>query len=137
MITMQFERRYLAEVLRHARRHLGWQPPPRWEGGWRHPTTGATVDIDRRVISGTVVHELGIRRHWGDAITWIPVRSVREAVDVLCALGILPPEMASAWVAGYLTWPNPRRRISPDGYLKFCPDCGDDLWCAAQSEGGH
>ncbi|HLU44564.1 MAG TPA: hypothetical protein VKZ67_06030 [Natronosporangium sp.] len=132
MSTIQFDRRHLAEVLRHAR-HLGWRPPPRMEGGWRNPVTGATVELDRRIITDTtVIQELVVRRHWGDQATWIPVRSVREAVDVLAALSILPPDMSSAWVAGHTTWRNPRRRISPDGYLTWCRCCGDDLWCVGQ-----
>jgi len=133
---------HLLQVMRQARR-LGWQLIPRhWiptpdsqprSCRWCDPATGAAVNVEQRMVRGRLMDGLILRRRWEEPTVWLPVRSVTEAVDILVAFGILPAAMSSMWIAGHLTWRNPRRRII-NGYMTWCPCCGDDLWCIQELE---
>lgn len=98
------DRSILREVMRWVRAN-GWQRG-HWEGEWVSADGLTMVCTDYGVSRG-----LAIRRRQTVAAGWSyggnPARfvnrvgSVREAVDVLVALGVLPAEFSSAFDAGY------------------------------------
>lgn len=132
------DRRRLARVLARARQ-FGWQPPAETGMGlpWRHEETGVEVDVDSTGLDA---------RPWSLWVRFGPtalnsaeveVRDLTEAVDVLVAWRLLPPDLSSAWKAGfaaacsstYLRLPWVIEPLYCDGKLVRCPCCGDDLWC--------
>jgi hypothetical protein len=98
------ERHLLAGVLRWARTH-GWR---RGKCGWVNGADDeATINVTWSTSPlGWSAGEIGIARNadrlsmggpvWS-CTTWIRVASVVQAVDVLVALGILPPLWSSAY----------------------------------------
>lgn len=91
------DRQLLAAVGRWSR-HTGWHPTRVVPGGWRSADEKTMV---RPLVEGV----LEVWRGLVDDETpggpdRYPVRSVTEAVDVLCAIGVLPLELSSGWRAG-------------------------------------
>jgi hypothetical protein len=94
----QSERHLLAAVHRWARTN-GWRI--NWTFGWVDGALAdATVNVkwsDREIGIVRAIGRLSTSRPYWSNTTWIRIRSTVEAVDVLVALGILPPFLSSAY----------------------------------------
>lgn len=93
------ERELLAAVHRWARTN-GWTPH---RLGWANAELPADATLAIRHDAG--MYGLAIYHRepggvWPTSGTYWPVDSVRQAVDVLCALGVLPAWLSSQWHAG-------------------------------------
>lgn len=115
-VLTRAERLLLARVHRWARQP---QPSPysylpRWEpalgmppGAWQRRTTSPRDETAEVWWGPSNGGQLRVQIHagrWGEELLDVSVtpRSVREAVDVLTALGVLPAAFSSAYLAGYL-----------------------------------
>ncbi|MFA5712432.1 hypothetical protein [Mycolicibacterium sp.] len=89
---------------------------PNWHGagGWWHHTDGTTVEVvppdpdlaarpphPRAVLAVIGASRVRAARMSGGVRVQVPVTSLRQAVDVLVALGVLPPTFAHAYTAGF------------------------------------
>ena len=96
-VTPSTDRKLLADVHRWARTN-GWTWNSAW--CWQNATyaTEATLAVEWDLDARTVI----VRR--GDGVvfrpTTYPADTVREAVDLLVAIGILPARFARAYQAG-------------------------------------
>jgi hypothetical protein len=82
-----------------------WGRENGWETGWSGPTwqskdrlTGVDWEPDDKAIK--VSRRTSQRQLWPLFGPWHPVSSVREAVDTLVMLGVLPVEFSSLYAAG-------------------------------------
>lgn len=112
----------IARTVRWARQN-GWQPGfSGWEnGGVRVNLNDGGFTVERRINGRWPIFPAGR--------TYIAVESARQAVDLLVAYGILPPELSSAYEAGQndaLFVGYGRSEPPPDGTLVI-----------AEYQGGH
>ena len=100
------DRQLLAAVHRWARTH-GWHAT--WIGWANAPWAGdatAVVEWDHEELTVRRRPDAEVGRQWPSGLGSVgrseryPVTSVREAVDLLAALGVLPAELSSAYRAG-------------------------------------
>ena len=89
------DRKLLAEVSKWARAY-GWVVLR--DTGWQNPSRIIQVDWDERGV--WIARRNGTDRMWPAAQLY-PATSVRQAVDMLAAIGILPPRFSSAYKAGW------------------------------------
>ncbi len=76
--------------------------PTEWDDTKRRYASGAEVVVEFQQGDDGIRAQVGYHR--GDQRSfehWIPVASVTEAVDILVALGFLPPRFSSAYRAGW------------------------------------
>lgn len=96
--------RCLLAAINRWRRSASAASPTRWEAswdGWWHTADRLTEVCwaPERVPDDVLEVVWRERRYGPERRATIPVTSVRQAVDVLVALGILPPRFASAYTA--------------------------------------
>ncbi len=95
MILSASDRRLLAEV-HHWARVNGWSPRSR---GWTNPDDTTAVTWDEGEVRVWRRQRPNLYPTWP---TMYPVESIRQAVDLLVALGILPAELSSVYAEGYV-----------------------------------
>src|SRR5690606_8479516 len=82
-------------------------PVVRWAKaqGWRRVDNGVVYDADNMRLPFDVECVRLADRSWAYGVRALPVRwfgpdTPQQAVDVLAALGVLPPHLSSQWQAG-------------------------------------
>jgi hypothetical protein len=98
--TTGADRRLLADVHRWARTN-GWTPAD-WRGRQNAPTEDqATIAVRTNEAGFQVWRKTTDAPHFTGQPTDYPADSVRQAVDLLAALNILPAQFSSAYQAGW------------------------------------